>query len=96
MNFPVLLTADFNVEDQNKSIKKFQNEFIDSKKDISKSNKFFGTFNGFNNIKYKKRIDYVFFRNLSLINSKHVYLKIKANNWASDNHPVVASLKHIN
>ena len=34
MNFPVLLTADFNLEDQNKSIKKFQNEFIDSKKDI--------------------------------------------------------------
>ena len=41
INFPVLLTGDFNLEDQNKSIKKLQNEFIDSKKDISKSNKFY-------------------------------------------------------
>ena len=96
LNFSVILTGDFNLGDQNKSITKLQNEFIDSKKDISKSNEFYGTYNGFNNIKSEKRIDYIFFRNLTLINSKHVYLKTKANNWGSDHHPVVASLKHIN
>ena len=50
INFPVLLTGDFNLEDQNKSIKKLQNEFIDSKKDISKSNKFYGTFNKYSSL----------------------------------------------
>ena len=96
MNYPVLLTGDFNLEDENKSIKKLQNEFIDSKKDILKSNHFYGTYNGFNNVKSNKRIDYVFFKNLILINSKHVYIKTKAENWASDHHPVVAYLKRIN
>ena len=71
-------------------------DFNMSKKDILKSNEFYGTYNGFNNVKSDKRIDYVFFRNLTLINSKHVYLKTKANKWGSDHHPVVASLKHIN
>ena len=44
----------------------------------------------------KKELIMFFFRNLILINSKHVYLKTKANNWASDHHPVVTYLKHIN
>ena len=96
MNFPVILTGDFNLGDKNKSIEKLQNELIDSKKNILKANEYYGTYNGFKNFKADKRIDYIFFKNLTLINSKHVYLKTKSNQWASDHHPVVAHLKYIN
>jgi endonuclease/exonuclease/phosphatase family metal-dependent hydrolase len=96
MNFPLVLTGDFNLIDENISIKKLQNLFIDSQKNLFKSNKFYGTFNGFDTKNHSdKRIDYVFFKNLALINAKHVYLKTPVKGWASDHHPVVSSLKYI-
>ena len=96
MNFPLVLTGDFNLIDENISIKKLQNLFVDSQKNLSKSNKFYGTFNGFDTKNDSdKRIDYVFFKNLTLINAKHVYLKTPVKGWASDHHPVVSTLKYI-
>ena len=61
---------------------------------IKKSNKFYSTFNNFNNkVISGKRIDYIFIKNLKNIKSTHVHLKTLSKNWASDHHPVLSELK---
>lgn len=92
-NLSVVLTGDFNLEDLNPSIKKLQNFLLDSMKDITPKNNFYGTFNAFKDTTLKKRIDYIFYKNLKIINSNHIYLKTPEDGWASDHHPVVSKFK---
>ena len=93
-NLPVVLTGDFNLEDSSPTIKKIQKELTDVQFNIDKSNKYYGTYTGFkpSNI-IEKRIDYIFIKNIKLIQSIHVHLKTPINGWASDHHPVLTTLK---
>ena len=93
-NIPLILTGDFNLEDDNSSIKKLQKQLMDVLINIEKSNDYYGTYNGFNNkLISKKRIDYIFIKNLKLKNARHVHLKTPFKGWASDHHPVLSILK---
>ena len=91
---PIILTGDFNLEDNNSSIKKIQSQLTDVLLKINKSNNYYETYNGFNNIvESKKRIDYIFIKNLQVKNAKHVHLKTCFEGWASDHHPVLSILE---
>tara|TARA_B100000929_G_scaffold276651_1_gene251446 strand:+ start:340 stop:1158 length:819 start_codon:yes stop_codon:yes gene_type:complete len=93
-NIPLILTGDFNLEDDDSSIKKIQKQLIDVLINIEKSNDYYGTYNGFNNkLISKKRIDYIFIKNLKLKKARHVHLQTPSKSWASDHHPVLSILK---
>ena len=92
-DFPVILTGDLNLGDQNPSIKKLQNFLIDSMKHLSSNSDLYGTFNGFQENTANRRIDYVFYKNLKIINSNHIHLKTPFGGWASDHHPVITKFK---
>ena len=87
-------TGDFNLMDDSKPIKKLQKSFNDVNIKMIRNNKLFGTFNDFviNSIS-EKRIDYIFQKNLILINSTHGHIKTNKGRWASDHHPVISVLK---
>ena len=93
-NFPVILTGDFNLGDDSLSIQKIQNQMKDVLIGINKSNKYYGTYNGFQfeNIN-EKRIDYIFTKDLIQLKAEHIHLKTPYKGWASDHHPVLAILK---
>ena len=93
-NYPVILTADFNLQDETLSIKKMQNQMRDILIGFNKSNKYYGTYNGFQieNIN-EKRIDYIFIKDLIKLKAEHIHLKTPNKGWASDHHPVLAILK---
>lgn len=90
----VIITGDFNLMDDSKPIKKLQKSFNDVNINMIRNNKLFGTFNDFviNSIS-EKRIDYIFQKNLILINSTHGHIKTNNGRWASDHHPVISVLK---
>ncbi len=91
---PVILTGDFNLEDNNPIIKKIQKQLTDVQFNVDESNKYYGTFSGFKHSKIiEKRIDYIFTKNIKPIQSKHIHLKTPYNGWASDHHPVLTTLK---
>ena len=93
-DIPLIITGDFNLEDDNFSIKKIQKQFTDVLFGIKKSDKLYSTFNNFNSrVISGKRIDYIFIKNLKNIKSTHVHLKTSSKNWASDHHPVLSELK---
>ena len=93
-NIPLILTGDFNLEDDDSSIKKIQKQLIDVLINIEKSNDYYGTYNGFNNkLISQKRIDYIFIKNLKLKKARHVHLQTPSKSWASDHHPVLSILK---
>ena len=90
-----ILTGDFNLNDDNFSIKKIQKQLKDVLINIKKTDPNYETYNGFKNlVKSKRRIDYIFTRNLEVREAKHVYIKTQYGGWASDHHPVLSVLKH--
>ena len=92
---PVILTGDFNLDDDTFSIKKIQKQLKDVLINIKKSDLNYETYNGFKNfIKSKRRIDYIFTRNLEVNEAKHIYIKTPLGGWASDHHPVLSVLKY--
>jgi len=93
-NIPLILTGDFNLEEDDSSIKKLQMQLIDVLINIEKSNDYYGTYNAFNNkLISQKRIDYIFIKNLKLKKARHVHLQTPFKGWASDHHPVLSILK---
>ena len=93
-NYPVIITGDFNLTPDKLPIKKMQHKFIDVQKNLLVSDKFYGTWNGFDTEKKSlKRIDYIFIEGLNISIAKHIYFKTPIGGWASDHHPVFASLK---
>ena len=94
-DIPVILTGDFNLNDDNFSIKKIQKQLKDVLINIKKTDLNYETYNGFKNlVKSKRRIDYIFTRNFEVKEAKHVYIKTPYGGWASDHHPVLSVLKH--
>ena len=90
----VVLTGDFNLLDDSKTIMNLQSNFNDTNKNLEKTDKSYGTFNNFKlNFVSKSRIDYVFEKNFKLINSRHIIVKTPEGRWASDHHPILAKLK---
>ena len=94
-DIPVILTGDFNLNDDNFSIKKIQKQLKDVLINIKKTDLNYETYNGFKNlVKSKRRIDYIFTRNFEVKEAKHVYIKTPYGGWASDHHPVLSLLKY--
>ena len=94
-DIPVILTGDFNLNDDNFSIKKIQKQLKDVLINIKKTDLNYETYNGFKNlVKSKRRIDYIFTRNFEVKEAKHVYIKTPYGGWASDHHPVLSVLKY--
>ena len=93
-NHPIILTGDFNLDDQNSSIKKLQSQLNDVLLNINVLDNKYGTYNGFKRDRTeKKRIDYIFVKNLTIKEAQHKHLKTKNQEWASDHHPVLSILK---
>jgi len=91
---PIIITGDFNLSDDSNPIKKLQKSFNDVNIEMAKENKLYGTYNGFDlKSNSKKRIDYIFKKNIRLLNSSHVHLKTNFDRWASDHHPVISTFK---
>ena len=64
-NLPVIITGDFNLTPDQAPILKMQFHFIDVQKDLPESDPKYGTSNGFDTEKIrKKRIDYIFIKGL--------------------------------
>ena len=92
-DIPVILTGDFNLNDDNFSIKKIQKQLKDVLINIKKTDLNYETYNGFKNlVKSKRRIDYIFTKNFEVKEAKHIYLKTPYGGWASDHHPVLSVL----
>ena len=92
-DIPVILTGDFNLNDDNFSIKKIQKQLKDVLINIKKTDLNYETYNGFKNlVKSKRRIDYIFTKNFEVKEAKHIYLKTPHGGWASDHHTVLSVL----
>ena len=93
-NFPVIITGDFNLTPDQAPIQKMQSHFTDVQQNLLESNPQYGTSNGFDTEKIrKKRIDYVFVKGLKSEKAKHLYRKTPMGGWASDHHPVMVLLE---
>ena len=93
-DIPVVLTGDFNLNDDNLSIKNSKTTKGCSNQ-YQKTDHNYETYNGFKNlVKSKRRIDYIFTRDFEVKEAKHVYIKTPYGGWASDHHPVLSVLKH--
>ena len=91
---PIILTGDFNLNDNHSSIKKIQSQMKDVLLKINKSDTHYETYNGFKNmIESKRRIDYIFVNNIEVKKAKNIHLKTPYGGWASDHHPVLSILK---
>ena len=94
MGNPIILTGDFNLNDNDSSIKKIQSQMKDVLLKINKSDTHYETYNGFKNIiESKRRIDYIFVNNIEVKKAKNIHLKTPYGGWASDHHPVLSILK---
>ena len=93
-NFPVIITGDFNLTPDQAPIQKMQSHFTDVQQNLLESNPQYGTSNGFDTEKIrKKRIDYIFVKGLKSRKAKHIYRKTPMGGWASDHHPVMVLLE---
>ncbi len=94
-DFPVILMGDFNSEPESKPIKILTGELEDGAKKVR--NGIYGpigTFTGFKkNTLAKRRIDYIFVKNLEVVKYRHIDDKMKNNNYLSDHLPVLIQLK---
>ena len=93
-NLPVIITGDFNLTPDQAPIQKMQFHFTDVQKNLPESDPQYGTSNGFDTEKIrKKRIDYIFIKGLKSKTAKHLYKKTPIGGWASDHHPVIVLLE---
>ncbi len=93
-NHPVILMGDFNAEPDSNPIKIIKEELSDGA-ELSKDGIYGprGTFTGFTQgEKAKKRIDYIFIKNLKVSKYRHIDDKMKNNNFLSDHLPVLIEL----
>ena len=92
-NLPVIITGDFNLTPDQAPIKKY-NFILQMFKNLPESDPQYGTSNGFDTEKIrKKRIDYIFIKGLKSKTAKHLYKKTPMGGWASDHHPVIVLLE---
>ena len=87
----LIVMGDFNAEPSDTPIKlldKFLDDSFDE--DIDKP---YGTFSGFKiDSELKKRIDYIFIKNIDIIQYKHIKTRLSSNLWPSDHIPILISI----
>lgn len=93
-NYPVILMGDFNSTPDSKPINTITSElkdgYLNSNNDVDGP---VGTFTGFKpDAPLTKRIDYIFFKNLQIINFNHINDKSDSGNFISDHLPVFAKI----
>ncbi len=94
-NYPVILMGDLNAEPETNPILILKKELKDGA-ELSPDGIYgpIGTFTGFTkNELAKKRIDYIFVKNLKVSKYSHIDDKMKNNNYLSDHLPVLIELK---
>ena len=94
-NYPVILMGDLNAEPETNPILILKKELKDGA-ELSPDGIYgpIGTFTGFTKNKLaKKRIDYIFVKNLKVSKYSHIDDKMKNNNYLSDHLPVLIELK---
>jgi len=87
----LIVMGDFNAEPSDTPIKQLD-KFLDDSfdEDIDKP---YGTFSGFKiDSKLKKRIDYIFIKNIDIIQYKHIKTRLSSNLWPSDHLPIMISI----
>ena len=93
-NLPLIITGDFNLTPDQAPIQKMQSDFEDVQKNLPVSDPYYATSNNFDTDKNsKKRIDYIFIKDLKVLSTRHLYKKTPMGGWASDHHPVMVLLK---
>ncbi|MDA8763042.1 endonuclease/exonuclease/phosphatase family protein [Flavobacteriaceae bacterium] len=93
-NLPLIITGDFNLTPDQAPIQKMQSDFEDVQKNLPVSDPYYATSNNFDTDKNsKKRIDYIFIKDLKVLSARHLYKKTPMGGWASDHHPVMVLLK---
>jgi len=89
----IILSGDFNAEPHEEPILVLKNSFKDPV-DTRSLNGPTGTFNGFNlNAILDRRIDYIFFKGVSVINYQHLATLRRNARWISDHLPIVISFE---
>jgi endonuclease/exonuclease/phosphatase family metal-dependent hydrolase len=94
-NYPVILMGDFNAEPETKPIRIFKKELIDGA-ELSKDGIYgpYGTYTGFTkDVLAKRRLDYIFVKNLKVEKYRHIDDKMKNSNYLSDHLPVLIEFK---
>jgi len=87
--YPVILMGDFNDTPNKAPIKHLKNNLIDAKEIAKKTFKGSGgTFNGFNNLQTKTRIDYFFVNKVKVLKYIHITQMSANNKFVSDHFPV--------
>jgi len=90
----VIVMGDLNSEPQSETVKIFKTKLSDGK-EVTKKKFYgpFGTFNGFDiNSIVKRRIDYIFIKNLNVNSYQHIDDKRLNNFWVSDHLPVLITV----
>jgi len=89
----IILSGDFNAEPHEEPILVLKNSFEDPADTISLNGPT-GTFNGFNlNAILDRRIDYIFFKGVSVINYQHLATRRRNARWISDHLPILISFE---
>lgn len=94
-NYPIILMGDFNAEPETNPIKILKSVLKDGAQ-LSPDGIYgpYGTYTGFTkNEVAKRRIDYIFIKNLKVSKYRHIDDKMKNNNYLSDHLPVMIELK---
>tara|TARA_B100000575_G_scaffold131103_1_gene104436 strand:+ start:3207 stop:4043 length:837 start_codon:yes stop_codon:yes gene_type:complete len=87
----LIVMGDFNAIPEEKPIKLINKVFSDSfDETIDKPH---GTYSGFElDSRLEKRIDYIFIKNIEIIDYKHIRTKLQNNHWPSDHIPIMISI----
>jgi len=88
-NYPIVLMGDFNASPESKTISIITTELEDGLESSKKSNKGpIGTHNGLKVKKITNRIDYIFVKNLNVLDYQHIDTYPQLNSFLSDHLPV--------
>jgi endonuclease/exonuclease/phosphatase family metal-dependent hydrolase len=93
-NYPVVLMGDLNLTPDEEPIQLLSRKLNDGKTVSLKP--FYGpvgTFNSFRNEEIKTRIDYIFTKNIQVLNYEHIDDRLPNNKHISDHLPVLTTLK---
>ena len=91
---PIILMGDFNSLPNSRPVHTILKELKDSFNiSLNKPKGPKGTYNGFNEVQQiEKRIDYVYLKNIDVLNHEHIDDRLENNNHISDHLPVMVDL----
>ncbi len=91
LNKPLVVMGDLNANNEEPSIKLLSEKLEDSFKIIPLKDSI-GTFSGFDlSSKLSDRIDYVFIKNIKIIDYRHIDKKLPSGLWPSDHLPILVT-----